>query len=42
VEEAVADPGTPMEATMDFEHVTLVFEAFTDDTQSIDLYVREK
>jgi hypothetical protein len=39
---ALDDPGTPMEAFMDFENVRLVFEAFTDDTQSLDLYVVEK
>lgn len=41
-EMAVSDPGTPLEAEMEFEHVKLVFEAYTDDTQSIDLYVVEK
>jgi hypothetical protein len=41
-EMAVADPGTAIEAEMEFEHVKLVFEAYTDDTQSIDLYVVEK
>lgn len=41
LEEAIADPGTPMTATMEFENVTLQLEAFTDEEQSIDLYVSE-
>ncbi|HEX2221024.1 MAG TPA: hypothetical protein VHK06_00700 [Candidatus Limnocylindria bacterium] len=42
LEEATADPGTPLTATMDFEHVSMQLEAFTDDEQSIDLYLTDR
>jgi hypothetical protein len=41
LEQAIGEQGTPMTATMEFENVTLQLEAFTDEEQSIDLYVSE-
>ena len=41
LEQAIGEAGTPMTATMEFENVTLQLEAFTDEEQSIDLYVSE-
>jgi hypothetical protein len=37
--EAVANPGTELRAREEFDRVTLEFNAFVDDTQSIDLWV---
>jgi hypothetical protein len=39
IEAAMAAPGEPLEASMQFDFVTLTVNAFTDDAQSIDLRI---
>lgn len=40
-ETALTDEGTPLSATETFEHVSLTVNAFTDDSQSLDLIVHD-